>query len=206
MLLVAFRRVTWIALVGIVLSAPMLPLVLTGDMYATADYSLIRCLYGFSMGALAYALFRRYGANWKAGSTLELTVVAAMVLFLCIANGATTLGAPLIFAMVVLTFAREGGAVSRLLKSAPFAFPRCRILFDIHGYAFIAYRFPTVGMLASRVLHTNLFTTAGLLGTSPWHGDMLSIIYLGCVIGVAALSFKYSRIPAGKTRESWPTR
>lgn len=93
-------------------------------LFATHDFGLFRAIYGFFLGAAAYRLFA--SGRFEAGGGLG-TEIAAIVLMIAFISStgpnASSLLAPLVFAGVILIFARrEGearGMMTRLLESAP---------------------------------------------------------------------------------------
>lgn len=104
-----------------------------GELYL----GLLRCIYSYSLGTLAYIWFDRNKARWAAGprlpfwisSGLEIALVAAVVVAVMhleaiesvVGYGKFVLF-PLLFTGVVLFFALEWGVLSRLLHTAPFRF------------------------------------------------------------------------------------
>lgn len=97
-------------------------------MNSTADFGLFRCVAGFFLGVAAYQLHARIGrARVPAASMVEAGVVALVMGFVVAAGhgpdqvAPLSLAAPLVFAGAVLVFARQEGAVSRLLLLKPFA-------------------------------------------------------------------------------------
>lgn len=97
---------------------------------ATFRYGVIRCLYGFSAGAICHGIYRR----WLAAPRLtkrpallmnisEIALTGLLVAFVCIAGtGIWSLAAPLLFSVVVLLFSLEAGLMSRFLKLRLFVF------------------------------------------------------------------------------------
>jgi peptidoglycan/LPS O-acetylase OafA/YrhL len=124
-----FAGRAWIALVPIVLAGPILLYFYSPDfMDATWDLGLIRCLYGFALGALLYWSSRRWLATgatqtpsvafWTAA---EIVAVIAVVAFVTLAaDNAAGLFAPFLFVAVVLVFARGAGLVSIVLRTRAF--------------------------------------------------------------------------------------
>ncbi|MEP9379768.1 acyltransferase [Aquabacter sp. CN5-332] len=97
-------------------------------MNSTADFGLFRCVAGFFTGVAAHALHRRLGDVRLPGATLwEVAAVVMAGLFVVHAGSGPdevavlSLAAPLAFGAAVLVFAREEGALSRLLRARPFA-------------------------------------------------------------------------------------
>jgi peptidoglycan/LPS O-acetylase OafA/YrhL len=97
-------------------------------MDTTWHLGLVRCLYGFSLGALLYHFFGpvlvahhlnasspRVTSLWATG--VELLTLAAILGFVALAGkGAVNILAPFVFALAICVFSYEGGALSRLLN------------------------------------------------------------------------------------------
>ncbi len=92
-------------------------------MRETFDWGFFRCLYGFFTGALTYELWRTHRAAGLGGTAAEALAVAGVIAFLTFAPGRAALEylAPPLFALAVLVFAAERGALSRLLTTRPMA-------------------------------------------------------------------------------------
>jgi peptidoglycan/LPS O-acetylase OafA/YrhL len=90
-------------------------------MRETFDWGIARCVYGFFTGVLSYEAWR-HGLRLR-GTLWEIAAVGLAILFLTFAPGHRALeylSVP-VFACVVLAFAGEGGALSRLLVTRPVA-------------------------------------------------------------------------------------
>ncbi|MFG1412844.1 acyltransferase [Xanthobacter sp. VTT E-85241] len=122
------RRLSLAAAALVLASIALLAMVAPSYMNSTADFGLFRCVAGFFTGVVAYRLHELWGHRrlplataWEAG------IVALVALFVIRASHgpdavrALSLAAPLAFAAAVLVFAREQGAISRLLRARPFA-------------------------------------------------------------------------------------
>ncbi|CAN1554842.1 COG1835 Predicted acyltransferases [Rhabdaerophilaceae bacterium] len=89
-------------------------------LFATHDFGMPRALYGFFAGALVYRLLEGRGNGSRAGSGLELAAVAAMLVWMASTGmNVTSMFAPVVFAGLVVVFARGGGIVSAGLVSRP---------------------------------------------------------------------------------------
>ncbi|MEP9368097.1 acyltransferase [Xanthobacter sp. VNH20] len=124
----ALRRLSLAAAVLVVASIGLLALVSPTYMNSTADFGLFRCVAGFFTGVIAYRLHEKWGdRRLPLATAWEVGIVALVALFVIRASHgpdavrALSLAAPLAFAAAVLVFAREQGAVSRLLRARPFA-------------------------------------------------------------------------------------
>jgi peptidoglycan/LPS O-acetylase OafA/YrhL len=117
---------TWLALAAAVLAGALV-LVHFSPKYmdATWDFGFARCVYGFAVGALLYALCmdgltrRQLPGQHSVGAwtAAELVAVAAVVAFVTFAaRSVAGIAAPLVFAAVLAVFVHERGLVSRLLR------------------------------------------------------------------------------------------
>ncbi|WP_075292711.1 acyltransferase family protein [Pararhizobium arenae] len=99
-------------------------------MDTTWQLGLIRCVYGFSLGALLYRFAGGYLVAFHQGrpdrpaalaTVLEVAALALVVLFVTFAGkGPASVFAPWVFAIAICIFGREAGHVSRALKATPF--------------------------------------------------------------------------------------
>ena len=123
-----------LALVVMALSAWHLHLHVQSLDLATYQYGFSRCILGFFCGVVLYdarlLLGSRLAARlnkWKEtttnrlGSVLEYSAIVGAFLFISLCwNGAWSLAAPIVFAVIVLIFSYELGAVSRFLRRPVF--------------------------------------------------------------------------------------
>jgi peptidoglycan/LPS O-acetylase OafA/YrhL len=149
------------------LIGPLMLFKLSPDfMDATYDFGLIRCLFGFSAGALTHALL---SGKTDAGpgtreallvwTIAEIAVVAAVVLFVATSgNGAGGLLAPYLFAFAVALFAHEGGLISQLMRMKPFLF---------------------LGALSYSIYMTHIFVQARMLNLAKLAESRLGMELLG---------------------------
>jgi len=204
--LVALRARAWIALALALTVAPALIAVLSERNMATIyDWGIIRCVYGFSAGVLAWHLYRRSGDRLRrwSGSAVELAALALVVAFVS-AAGTTPLSiaAPYVFALVVLVFAFEQGIASAVLKTRSLVFLGT-VSYSIYmTHAFIERRWRDVAYAIDRHLHVNPFTVRNvdgqelqLFGTQPWHGDVASVAYLAMVIAASYFTYRWIEKP-----------
>ncbi len=130
LVLVLVPRLLKPLLMAILVLAPLALYAAVGHIDVTVVWGWLRCLYGFSLGVLLrLAIWPRLGsagpdpAPSHAWTLAEVASVAAVVVFVILAGTTPlSLAAPFVFGYALLVFAHEGGALSRLLKTAPFAF------------------------------------------------------------------------------------
>ena len=126
--LVLFKdRIRWLIVAFLVLSPLWLAVFSPHYMDTTVQYGFIRCLFGFSGGALCWHIFKRYkSAAATVGSArlwdaVEIGLLLLVGLFVTVAgSGALTLIAPLLFSAEILGFAMEREVVSTILKTRGF--------------------------------------------------------------------------------------
>jgi len=162
-------------------------------MRETFDWGLIRCIFGFSVGAITWHVHR---AGWlRSGSVLELTSVVLIVAFVCHAgNSSLSLAAPAVFALAVLVFAAEAGAVSRLLRAPAW------LWLGERSYSIYMVHFLVVWLLADGVKLLRLAQIELIAGSENasrlWQNDVLFLIYSVLVLGVAAGTYRVIEVPA----------
>jgi peptidoglycan/LPS O-acetylase OafA/YrhL len=109
-----------LAAVALCLLGPAI-LIIAGVRLDTFGYGFFRCIYGFFLGSLTYAAYRRFrGRALRCPTLIEGVILALMVAFLMmVRRDLLPMAAPLLFAGAVYVFAFESGAFSRALRSRP---------------------------------------------------------------------------------------
>jgi peptidoglycan/LPS O-acetylase OafA/YrhL len=91
-------------------------------MDSVYDFALPRCAYGFFAGCFLRMILpsRPIAIGWTAATLAEVAAVAGALAFVCFGTHTqASFAAPLVFGILIMVFAREGGAVSRLLTRPP---------------------------------------------------------------------------------------
>src|SRR6185312_12623729 len=197
-LLTAPRRLVPVSL-GLSLSALALVYWLAPDlMNTTWDYGMVRCAAGFFAGVAAYHGHERLRrADLKRATYYELGAIVFVVLFVIAAgNGPDnvsllSLAAPLVFGLAVIVFAGEGGILSLILRTRPFA--------ALGRYSFSIYMIHQPLL----ILLTYGVWLRGLPPDSAWAAyrpvaspDLLMIDFVLAVILIAAASYCFVERPA----------
>jgi peptidoglycan/LPS O-acetylase OafA/YrhL len=167
-------------------------------MNTTWDYGMIRCVAGFFAGVAAYHGHERLRrAGLKRATCYEFGAIALVGLFVVAAgNGpdnvrALSLAAPLVFGLAVVVFAGEGGVLSLILRTRPFA--------ALGRYSFSIYMIhqPLLILLGYGIW------LRGLPADSAWAAyrpaaspDLLMIDFVLAVILIAAASHRFIERPA----------
>ncbi len=173
------------------------------------SWSLFRCVYGFAIGALAWKWWQGRGvAPGPAGggaTAIEIVTVALVVAFVAQLSATRfNLVSPLVFGAAVLVFAREGGAVSRLLTSAPLR--RLGVLsYSIYMvHTFVQSRMDDALRLLAKSTGITLIVAEkpgvsrgahDLVGATPVQGVLLTLVMLALVIAVASLTWRWIEVP-----------
>jgi peptidoglycan/LPS O-acetylase OafA/YrhL len=175
----------------------------TGDPVRTIEGAgLGRTILGFFVGVLTYALFARVrDAGSKPPIASEWVIAAVAVLSIYVGAPATLLS-PL-FAVAVLVFAFERGAISRSLKTA---IPQHlgKISYSIYLVHFpILATMNGIGRLVDQKFRLGLYSpvpmsdgTQMIVLGGPWLGDLWCLVYVVVVIGTATLTFAFVEDPA----------
>jgi peptidoglycan/LPS O-acetylase OafA/YrhL len=129
-------------------------------MDTTWQLGLIRCMYGFSLGALLYRLFGRTMADAHRArparsaalaSALEVAALILVIAFVSMAGkGPSSVLAPWVFAMTIYIFGREAGHISRLLRTAPLLWLGTLSYAIYMVHIFVQSRLINVGSIAGK--------------------------------------------------------
>jgi peptidoglycan/LPS O-acetylase OafA/YrhL len=193
------KRSIVLLLLPLVLASALALWILVGNMNATFDWGVIRCILGFSVGVLIWHAHR---AAWlRSGTALELMSIGLILAFVCGA-GITRLSiaAPAVFAVVVLVFATEAGAVSRLLRAPAL------LWLGERSYSIYMVHFLVWWLLADCVKLLRVGGIDLIAGSeSPsqlWQNDLVSLLYILLVVGAAAVTYRVIEVPT----RSWSRR
>ncbi|RUX01021.1 acyltransferase [Mesorhizobium sp. M8A.F.Ca.ET.173.01.1.1] len=185
----------------------------THHMDVSYDFGFIRCLYGFSLGALL-AWFQHdsiAGARQvlvtngpRVSWTLaEIVMVAVIVLFVSLAgDNDFGIAAPLVFALALFLFAHEGGWISALLRT-PFMLTLGALSYSIYMvHIFVQARLINVAGLVERKLGLGLIGDIVLRGGPAtgfgpgWTGTVAIVVMLAATIAVSWITWRLVEMPA----------
>ena len=209
---IALRRHARMALPLALLGGPLLIALLSDhNMSTNYDWGIVRCIYGFAAGVMAWHLYKNADSfkKWllarSLGSALECAVLGLSVVFVCVADTTNPLSiaAPYVFALVVLVFAFEAGAASSMLRWWPLVFLGT-VSYSIYmTHVFVEQRLFDVAGVFSRITHLNAFTHRDIaghdiyfLGIQQWQGDMIYLVYLALVIVMSYFTYYWIEKPA----------
>ncbi|EAS49689.1 putative acyltransferase [Aurantimonas manganoxydans SI85-9A1] len=176
-----------------------------GTMDTTVRFGWLRCLAGFSLGAvLRMVIWPRAGGRVAVGGTAwtlaELACVLLVAVFVSELGGSVlSVAAPLVFAFAIYVFGHEGGAVSRLLKAGPIDFLGA-ISYSVYmTHAFVISRAENVATVLGDRTGWPIFSAAAdgkrLMGSTEWQSlTALAIILAGTII-MSAITWRLIERP-----------
>ena len=182
---VALLTDRWRSLIAIVLIAVSVSVLALHSRYGmreTFDWGLARCIYGFFFGTLVYDVWSRRWLTWLRGSIAEGLVLVLALAFLIFVPGDRPLEylAPPIFAIFLLTFAGDGGAISRLMVHP---------VFETLGQWSYAIYLVQMFVIASMASMLDLNAATGI------EADGLATLYILSVLVLAFLGWRFVEIP-----------
>lgn len=205
------RRLGLAALAGAVVSLAILWAVAPHGMVSTHDFGDFRAIYGLSVGVLVHrlamggiarqrALARENGRNRWRWTAVEVLTVAAALAF--IVNGYGTdaaFAAPVVFGIVVMVFAVEGGQVSALMRTRPLVLLGT-LSFSIYMvHMFIIMRMVNLARLSDKLTGSATVVpmghTEGVDFGSLFAGDAAIVAILGVTIAVSGVTYRMVEQP-----------
>ncbi len=196
----------WMLAVAAALPPLWLLHVSSTGMDVTFDWGLVRCVFGFALG-VGCAYFHRarpqslLGRGGLQTTALELVMVAAVVLFVsAVGKSAWSLLAPFVFAVAVLVFACEQGAVSRVFRTAPM-----RWLGTLSYSIYLTHFFfvMLVPVLVKKLTRQDLWTPMPLpggqfvqvYGRNELEGTLFYVLVLALTIAFSAITYRWIETP-----------
>ncbi|HST37274.1 MAG TPA: acyltransferase, partial [Allosphingosinicella sp.] len=205
-------------LVAIALLAPLALGWLGDGLLNSRGLTLVRCLYGFSLGMLAFDLSARWRGRGSLGRSAATFAEAGLVL-LC---GAAIIGVPdsplefacpALFALAIIVLAREEGAVADVLKLAPLR----RLgdwsysIYMVHPLVLALIVHPLA--LAGARLGVPLVEVgtieghpARIIGGPAWLPELVVPVVLILVIAASALTYRLIELPCRNASRGWAER
>lgn len=210
-LVVLLGRRCWIALVAAIIAGPPVLYLFSPDyMDATWNLGFVRCVYGFSLGALLYYVAgasllsakadqaARPTAGTVAGATAsELAAIVMVVAFVVVAGGnAVSIAAPFVFALALCIFVHEGGIISRLLGTRLFLWLGALSYGIYMVHIFVQARMINVAGIVERIVGVELIGVFEINGqgfygfglNGPLFGTLMTALMIAMVVAVAAIA------------------
>ena len=201
------RRIIAILAVLSLISLYLIASQSTTGINVTYNFGMLRSILGFSTGVFVFEIWQRtnsYKIDERLAFVAETLCVFLVLLFItAVAQSNYSLFAPLVFAIVVLVFAKEGGPISGFLKHR---------IFVVLGL--LSYSIYLVHLLVERVMvHAALSAETMLaqplitkvpheneiidvLGLNYSQGNLWACLYLLLVVALAAVTHRYIEVPS----------
>jgi peptidoglycan/LPS O-acetylase OafA/YrhL len=169
-------------------------------MDTTYSYGFIRCIYGFSLGAITYKLRKGLPDSWylfshrATASYIEICMVMLVIFYISQAGvGPLSVFAPLVFSVAVVIFSHQSGFVSNILKMRFFLFIGL-ISYSIYmNQVLIGGKlFSGLAPIVQTQFGITLFSSVDgvkRLGATPLQGEAINFAFLLVLIIVSWLSF-----------------
>jgi peptidoglycan/LPS O-acetylase OafA/YrhL len=205
-------RRLWPWLLPVIAGPLILGLISPHGMDSTYDFGFVRCLEGFALGVICFELRERLPILRKAAPTVDTTIeilsvsVVAAIIALAGSNLPLSLATPFLFAVVVLVFARQQGAVSRLLTLRPFLLigTLSYSIYMVHALVRAvtrAFALALDHLFGMKLFIEHAFDPNGTpvrilwIDNSLYLGDALQIAMLAATILLAILTYRYIEEP-----------
>jgi peptidoglycan/LPS O-acetylase OafA/YrhL len=201
------KKLTFIAFAVAAFSLGLIVMLSKFGMNVTYDYGMSRCIAGFSIGVLTFALWQKLSLlqfDERLAFALEVACVFCVVLFVAVARqDQISIFAPLLFAVVVLVFAAERGPISKLLRLSPFLFLGAlsysiyivHLLIEIMLIDFVKFLSTTydLGLVTRFQRETEVID---MLGRTQTQGDIWVLVLLSLVLAVSAVTYGFIEVPS----------
>ncbi|RON45517.1 acyltransferase family protein [Pseudomonas frederiksbergensis] len=191
---VAFGVRTWVWATMVVVA---LALIYAGNTFFTIES--LRGLAYFFTGCLTYAVYLKSPHPGRAKAwlltALEVLAVAAALVFVVNDFAAKALVASPLFAVIVLIFAFDGGAVSRLLAGRVFSFLG-KLSYSIYlTHAAILFCVVSAFMVAAKLLGVDIAPmidgTRYLDTGNVLFNNVIALLVMGLVVLVSMFTYRY---------------
>jgi len=165
------------------------------------DLGFVRCLYGFSVGALlslmrpAEGFFHRRPRIYA--TEAEFAAVALVFVFVCTAGSVTlSFAAPVVFAVIVAVFAEERGRVSQWLGRPSL------VWLGERSYSIYMLQLLCIVVVMDLLWAIDRWTGASVhamltsgAADDLWLGDLATFGMIGVIVGVSSLTFRLIEVP-----------
>ncbi|MFA6900021.1 MAG: acyltransferase [Desulfurivibrionaceae bacterium] len=206
--IVIFRnRIHLFLIASVILSPVFLYIFSPGFMDTTYRYGYVRCIYGFSLGALIWlfmdrsrGLFGDPNIGKRFLAVAEVVVLFLVILYVSFAGtGPLSLAAPVVFALTIYIFSFEAGLISILMRTRFFLFLGL-LSYSIYMNEILVggkFFFGLAGV-AEKKLSVYVFSSVGgvkRLGIDLWQGDLFNILYLAVLVLFSWFTYKLVEEP-----------
>ncbi|MBX3479459.1 MAG: acyltransferase [Caulobacter sp.] len=184
-----------------------------GTVLTEGQSALIRGLYGFFLGVLAYRLFAAlHERALTLPGWLEWLAPLLLVFTVLFKRWHLPVIPPLLFAAMVLIFAAQAGPISRLMRH--------RVLTYLGEISYSIYLVHYVLVLAifgggvalgavvgfDAIVERGPFNAQLINMPGPWVGDLAAAAFLLLTIGVASLTYRWIENPGRRWFNQWSNK
>ena len=211
LLCVTFGLRLWMLAVAAIVPPLALLYLSSSGMDVTFDWGLVRCVFGFALGVMCYHIhkarpLRLAAAGPVAATAAEFAVVAAVV-----GKSPWSLLAPFVFAVAVLVFASEDGAVSRVFRTAPLRWLGTLSYSIYLTHFFFVLLFPVV---VKRLVHQDLWTPMPIgsgqyvlaFGRNDVEGTLFYVAVVAVTLAFSAFTYRWIETPGRDWSRRWAGR
>lgn len=193
----------------VVLSPVILAVFSKGNMDATHEYALLRCVYGFAAGVITFNFYERWhetvrrrldGFRWA--TLAEVFAILSVGIFVVVADkGVLSVAAPYLFAVTVFIFAFEAGRASRVLLFRPLVLVGALSYSIYMVHTFLYARIVNIAVAIEKYTGIQLTAVSAVetgerrLGAELWQGDIYYLVILLAVIAVSYVTFNVIEQP-----------
>jgi len=217
LLCVTFGLRLWMLAVAAIVPPLALLYLSSSGMDVTFDWGLVRCVFGFALGVMCYHIhkarpLRLAAAGPVAATAAEFAVVAAVVAFVSVGGKSPwSLLAPFVFAVAVLVFASEDGAVSRVFRTAPLRWLGTLSYSIYLTHFFFVLLFPVV---VKRLVHQDLWTPMPIgsgqyvlaFGRNDVEGTLFYVAVVAVTLAFSAFTYRWIETPGRDWSRRWAGR
>lgn len=179
-----------------------------GELGATFDSGVLRCVTSFSLGLLAQRIVQRYSSAWLGGTALEIGVLILVVVGIIYFTGPASHLLPLIFFVAVIIFAHASGALSQMLDHRFF-----HMLGDLSYSIYMNHAVLIMLIKMAAAIGIGLFgaSLVKIVGTrlvfaDPFLALVAIIAYLAILVWLSGLTYRHIELPAQALFGTWARR
>ncbi|MEM9469550.1 MAG: acyltransferase, partial [Pseudomonadota bacterium] len=205
-LLIKFPKIIWLWMPAIIMGGLIFFYFFDGKN-ATHNWGIFRCVYGFAAGGLAYILWEKTNIfvakilNKHLWHLLETLTVGLAIFLILNQNLILVSLTPFIFGVLIFIFAFEKGLFSKILQHRFFLLLGLLSYSIYMWHAFIAWKVVApIFMILEKITGQDFTSTSERLGmridVGLIAGDAITLIYLGAVILVSYISYRFFEDPA----------
>lgn len=175
-----------------------------GMTVPTSNFTWFRCIYGFFCGVVTFYVWKRCPSALPPWS--EYICALGAIAFLWFAGETVwSMIAPIVFALVVGSFASETGSLTRVLNK-PFPVKLGLLSYSVymvHPFILSFLGSEQAAKVMARLTHHDVWqpvsTSGGELAMisfgSPWLGDLYTVLVISLVVVVSGWTYRFAEQP-----------